>query len=83
MKPLAEAAQFDPPIHKWNPAERIDLQAQLDAAYFLLYGIQREDVKYILSTFTGARREAETIFGPSSTFDRILKHYDNLREKCE
>ena len=79
MKPLAKAAQFDPPIHKWNTAERLDLQAQLDAAFFLLYEIQRADVEYILSTFTGAQKESETIFGPSSIFDRILNHYDRLR----
>ena len=83
MKPLAKAAQFYPPVHKWNPAERIDLQAQLDAAYFLLYGVQRDDVEYILSTFTGAQRESETMFGPSSAFDQILKHYDNLQENCK
>jgi len=83
MKPLAKAAQFDPPIHKWNPPERLDLQAQLDAAYFLLYGIQRDDLEYILSTFTGAQKESETMFGPSSIFDRILNHYDNLCEKCK
>ncbi len=83
MRPLAEAANFDPSVHKWNPAERLDLQAQLDAAYFLLYGIQRDDVEYILSTFTGARQESETMFGPSSAFDRILKYYDNLCEKCK
>lgn len=83
MKLLAKAANFDPPIHKWKTAERLDLQAQLDAAFFLLYGIQKDDVKYILSTFTGAQKEAETIFGPSSIFDRILNHYDHLREKSK
>jgi len=82
MKPLAKAAKFDPPVHKWKTAERLDLQSELDAAYFLLYGIQKDDVKYILSTFTGAQKESETMFGPSSIFDRILNHYDNLREKC-
>ncbi len=83
IKPLAKAANFDPPVHKWNAAERLDLQAQLDAAYFLLYGIQRDDVEYILSTFTGAQKESETMFGPSSIFDRILNHYDHLRENCK
>ena len=81
MKPLAKAAQFDPSIYKWNTAERLDLQSELDAAFFLLYGIQRDDVEYILSTFTGAQKESETMFGPSSIFDRILNHYDDLREK--
>jgi hypothetical protein len=83
MKPLAKAVKFKPPVHKWNPAKRLDLQAQLDAAYFLLYGIERDDVEYILSTFTGDQRESETMFGSSSIFDRILNHYDRLREKCK
>ncbi len=82
MKPLAEATGFKPLVHKWNPAERLDLQAQLDAAFFLLYGIGREDVEYVLSTFSGVRKEQQGIFDGSSTFDRILKHYDNLSGKC-
>ena len=51
MRPLAEAAGFDPPVHKWNPGERAELMAELDAAFFLLYGIDRDDAEYILSTF--------------------------------
>lgn len=81
MIPLAETAGLKPPVHKWDHSERLDLMAELDAAFFLLYGIKRDDVKYILSTFTGAQKETETMFGPSSIFDRILKHYDHLREK--
>jgi len=59
MIPLAEAAGFNALVHKWDPAERLDLQAQLDAAFFLLYGIKRPDVEYILSTFSGVRKENE------------------------
>jgi len=58
MRPLAEAAGFHPPVHKWNPAERAELLAELDAAYFLLYGIERDDMEYILSTFQGLRNQA-------------------------
>jgi hypothetical protein len=29
--------------------------AELDAAYFLLYGTERNDVEYILTTFAGLR----------------------------
>ena len=81
MMPLAEAAGFDPPVHPWKPEERADLLAQLDAAYFLLYGIERADVEYILSTFQGVAKEDEGMFGGSGTLDRILNHYDRLREK--
>ena len=81
MIPLAEAAGFDPPVHKWKPDERTDIQAELDAAYFLLYEIKRDDVEYILSTFSGTQREGESLFDISSTTDRILKHYDQLQKK--
>ena len=67
MRPLAEAAEFDPPVHKWNPAERAELMAELDAAFFLLYGIGRDDVEYILGTFTGLRAADEST---GQLFDR-------------
>ena len=79
MQPLAEAAGFDPPVHKWNPKERAELMAELDAAYFILYEIEREDVAYILSTFSGVSKEEDNLFGGQGAVNRILKHYDKLR----
>ena len=55
MKPLAEAAGFDPPVHKWNDVECAELLAELDAAFFLLYGIDGKEVEYILGTFSGMK----------------------------
>jgi len=81
MIPLAEAADFKSRVHKWDPAERLDLQAQLDAAFFLLYGIKRPDVEYILSTFSGVRKENEVLFDGSSFFNRILGFYDEFGRK--
>lgn len=81
MIPLAEAAGFKSRVHKWDLAERLDLQAQLDAAFFLLYGIKRPDVEYILSTFSGVRKENKTLLDDSSTSDRILGLYDNFSRK--
>jgi len=78
MIPLAESAGFDPPVHRWDAEERTHLMAELDAAYFLLYGIKRDDVEYILSTFSGIQKEAEGLLGVSSTYDLILKYYDEL-----
>jgi hypothetical protein len=80
MIPLAEAAGFKPPVHKWDPAERLDLQAQLDAAFFLLYGIKRPDVEYILSTFSGIRKESKTLLDDSSISDRILGYYNDFSQ---
>ena len=81
MIPLAKAAKFDPPVYKWDPAERLDLQAQLDAAFFLLYGIKRPDVEYILSTFSGVRKENKTLLNDSSTSERIIGYYDDFSRK--
>jgi len=78
MKPLAEAAGFKPLTHKWDPSERAELQAELDAAFFLLYGIRREDVLYILSTFNGIRKESEGLLTDGTTSERILACYDRF-----
>jgi hypothetical protein len=81
MKPLAEATSFDSLVYKWNPTERLEIQAELDAAFFLLYGIKRDDLEYILSTFSGVRKEPESMFNVSNTMDHILKHFHCLGGK--
>jgi len=80
MKPLAEAARFKPLVYPWDPGERIELQAELDAAFFLLYGIERNDVEYILSTFSGIEKESEGLLSGGTTAERILMTYDRFRE---
>jgi hypothetical protein len=78
MKPFAEAAGFDTPVHRWDAEERADLLAELDAAFFLLYGIARADAEYILGTFAGLRSEESALPGFRSTAARILEAYDRL-----
>ena len=80
MKPLAEAARFRPLVYKWDASERAQLQAELDAAFFLLYSIEREDVEYILSTFSGIEKESGGLLSGESTFERIMACYDRFRE---
>ena len=46
------------PPYKWDETRRLHLRAKLDAIYFLLYGItNREDARYIYSTFPIVERE--------------------------
>ncbi len=82
MIPFAKAAGFTPAVHKWKPDEREDLLAELDAAYMLLYGIERSDVEYILSTFSGAGEAGESLLSAGTSFSRILEHYDRLLGAC-
>ena len=78
MIPLAEAAGFKEKIHKWKDAERADLRAELDAAYFHLYGISREDAEYILSTFSGMVDDDGPTLTGNSAAKEILQAYDDL-----
>ena len=72
---MAKTAGLNPPVRKWNPRERAILQDELDAAYFLLYGIERDDMEYILSTFT-IRDATEPELFPSGNL--ILEAYNHL-----
>jgi hypothetical protein len=78
MTPLAEAAGFSPPVHRWDPAERAQLLAELDAAYFLLYGISRDDAEYVLGTFSGLSDGADALPGHISPAQAVLQAYDRL-----
>jgi len=78
LHPLAEAAGFDPPVYKWNANERAEVMAELDAAFFLLYGIDREEVEYILGTFAGAAADEDSTAALFPADDRILEAYDRL-----
>ncbi len=83
MLPLAKAAALKPLVHKWNPANRLDLQAQIDAAFFILYGIKRPDVEYVLSTFSANSKDVQGLFPAASPADRILKYYDTFCKKMK
>jgi hypothetical protein len=78
MIPLAEAAGFEEKIHPWRVEERAQLMAELDAAYFRLYGIEREDAEYILSTFQGLQKDAGGTLPGFATAELILEQYDQL-----
>jgi hypothetical protein len=64
------------------PGEQ-NLFPTLNTAHFLLYGIDRDDVEYILSTFAGLRKERQGAFAGASAFDRILRHYDDLKAESK
>ena len=55
------------------------LKAELDATYFHLYGVSRDDAAYILSTFTGTQRRDTAETGAYRTAELILRAYDELR----
>ncbi len=63
-----------------EPARRFLLRAELDAAFFHLYGLARSDTDYILDTFTIVRQSDEKAHGEYRTKRVILEIYDAMAE---
>jgi hypothetical protein len=66
----------------WDENERRHRMARLDALFFRLYGIGREDAAYILEQFPIVREQDETVFGRYLTRDLILA-YMNAVMSCD
>ncbi len=78
MAPFARDLGYDGPPFIWDEEERRHLRARLDALYFILYGLSREDAAYVLETFPIVRREDESAFGSFRTRDLVLAYMNAL-----
>jgi len=78
LAPFARDLGHDGPPFAWDPERRFRLRSELDAAYFHLYGIAREDVEYIMNTFPIVRRKDEAAHGEYRTRRVILEIYDQM-----
>ncbi|MCG6133485.1 MAG: N-6 DNA methylase [Nostoc sp. LLA-1] len=68
MQPFAKDMRYDGEPFIWNPNKRALLRAELDAYYAKLYGLTRDELRYIL--------DPADVYGedfPSETF-RVLKN---------
>ncbi|XMA39428.1 N-6 DNA methylase [Streptomyces albogriseolus] len=63
---------------RWDETRRQLIRAELDALFFHLYEISREDADYILDTFPIVRRKDEAKYGTYRTKDLILAEYDRM-----
>ena len=80
LRAYAEAAGHLGAPFRWDPSRRELLRAELDAALFHLYGLERGDVDYIMDTFPIVRRRDEQAHGEYRTKRLILEIYDELAE---
>lgn len=65
---------------QWDEERRRLLRAELDAAFFHLYGIERDDVEYIMETFPIVRKKDVAAFGSYRTKELILEVYDAMAQ---
>ena len=83
LQPFARDCGYTGEPFRWDEARRFLLRSELDAAYFHLYGIVREDVDYILDTFPIVRRKDEARHGEFRTKRVILEIYDEMQRAME
>ena len=80
---FARECGYDGPPFRWDEERRFLLRCELDAAYFHLYGIARDDVDYIMETFPIVKRKDEKAFGEYRTKRVILEMYDSMAYAIE
>ena len=78
LKAFAEDCGDDGPPFIWDPERRFQLRCEIDAAFFHLYGISRDDTAYILDTFPVLKRSEEREHGEYRTKRVVLETYDAL-----
>ncbi|MFJ2962230.1 Eco57I restriction-modification methylase domain-containing protein [Streptomyces collinus] len=82
MTPLARDLDDEGNPFQWDDDRRAQLRAELDAYFFHLYGISREDTDYILESFQtasgGLKNNEISAFGEYRTKRLVLTEYDRM-----
>jgi hypothetical protein len=81
-----------PEPFSWNPSRRAQVRAELDAYFALLYGLTREELRYILDptdvmgddypseTFRGLKNNEMSAYGEYRTQRLVLEAWDKLSQ---
>src|SRR5260370_19707449 len=80
MQPFASSLRDDGPPLVWDEKRRRLVPAELDAAFFHLYGIVRDDVDYIMDSFRAFRNNNPERFSRTKTL--ILAISDAITVAC-
>lgn len=87
LQGFAQDLGYEGAPFRWDDERRFLLRCELDAAFFHMYGLARNEVDYIMDTFPGVEREDVAAHGEYRTKRVILEIYDalaNCRERgCE
>ena len=68
----------DGPPFRWDPDRRALLQAELDAAMLLIYGLTRREAEHVLDSFLVVRKYEERDHGEYRTRRLVLEAYDRM-----
>lgn len=93
LAPFARDLGYEGPPFDWDPERRHRLRCELDAYYAHLYGLTRDELRYILDpadvmgsdypsvTFPGLKRKEIAEFGEYRTQRRVLEAFDALADQ--
>jgi len=76
--PPAWAPGTTPAPFVWDEERRACLRAELDGLYGHLYGLERDELAYILDTFPIVRRKDEERYGEYRTKRMVLEAYEGV-----
>ena len=83
LQGFAEDCGYDGPPFRWSDERRFEMRCELDAALSHLYGIERDDVDYIMDTFATVERKDTEEFGEYRTKLEILDIYDRIQRAID
>jgi len=83
MQPFAKDLSYDGPPFRWDEERRFLIRCELDASFFHLYGIERDDIDYIMETFPIVKRHDERDHGEYRIKRVILEIYDDMAQAIE
>jgi hypothetical protein len=64
-----------------NSEEGFHIRCELDAGYFHLYGMSRDDVEYVMESFPIVKKKDMAKFGEYRTKEKILYEFNRLAEQ--
>jgi hypothetical protein len=80
LEPFAHDVGYNGPPFRWDPERRFLIRCELDAAFFHLYGLNRDDTDYVMDTFSVVRKNDEKAHNEYRTKRVILEIYDAMAE---
>jgi hypothetical protein len=80
IRPFARELGDEGSPFVWDEERRFVMRAELNAALFHLYAIERDNVDYIMETFSVVKKRDVQQYGTFRTKDLILQLYDTMAE---
>jgi hypothetical protein len=80
MRPFAYDMGEDGSPFRWDELRQTLIRAELDAAFFHLYGLDRDEVEHVMDSFEVLRRNEQRQLGEFRSKRLIFDRYDAIAE---